>query len=313
MADNGDDMDNLDMDTSSDSEEEMIASLIDEDDDDDGVRYSLRTRAISKANSRKVDAPAVAAAAVKTSKNADGVNTSTTADVANPAGGSQVTGADVQGRLQHSRIAFNATAGAGCHDVEDGGEERRRMRTASATSPFELPSVRGWMTEQRIRAPEQRVLDERMAYTDTRKTRALDGSRMPCVMPAFTTRMTTREQPRIALDVNARQRMSGEDSPTWLEYQRRHADELDEGRRAMERLATLAADSGDEPYTSTGLRPRYSPGDKSHTQFEWTPRRECATTPPRPVKAAEELPGRRAKRQDAAATNSTMKKIQPWV
>ena len=111
------------------------------------------------------------------------------------------------------------------------------------------------MTDQRIRAPEQRVMDERMAYTDVRRTRTLEGFRMPCVTSAFTTRMTPRKQPRITLDVNARQRMSGEDSPTWLEYQRRHADELDEGRRAMERLAALAADSGDEPYTSTGLRP----------------------------------------------------------
>ena len=55
MADNGDNMDNPDMETSSDSEEEMIASLIDDDDDDDGVRYSLRSRTVSKADSRKID------------------------------------------------------------------------------------------------------------------------------------------------------------------------------------------------------------------------------------------------------------------
>ena len=129
------------------------------------------------------------------------------------------------------------------------------MLTTSATSPFELPSARGWMTDQRIRAPEQRVMDERIVYTDVRRTRTLEGFRMPCVTSAFTTRMTPREQPRIALDVNARSRMAVEDSPTWLDYQRRHAEELDEGRRAMERLATFAADSGDEPYISTGLRP----------------------------------------------------------
>ena len=138
------------------------------------------------------------------------------------------------------------------------------MPTTSATSPFELTSARGWMTDQRIRAPEQRVVDERMAYTDARRTRALEGFGMPYAAPAFTTRMTPREQPRIALDVNARQRMSGEDSPTWLEYQRRHADELDEGRRAMERIAALAADSGDEPCTSTGLRPLLAGGQEPH-------------------------------------------------
>ena len=138
------------------------------------------------------------------------------------------------------------------------------MLTTSATSPFELTSARGWMTDQRIRVPEQRVMDERMAYTDATRTRALEGFRMPCVTSVFATRMTPREQPRITLDVNARQRMSGEDSPTWLEYQRRHADELEEGRRAMERLATLAADSGDEPYTSTGLRPLLAGGQEPH-------------------------------------------------
>ena len=258
-------MDNLDMETSSDSEEEMIASLIDDDDDDDGVRYSLRTRTISKADSRKIDASAVTAAAVETSRNSDGINTSTTADVMNPAGGSQVTGADVQGRLRHSQITFNAVAGVGRHDVEDGGEERRRqMLTTSATSLFELTSARGWMTDQRIRAPEQRVMDERMAYTDARRTRALEGLGIPCVTSAFTVWMTPREQPRIELDVNARPRMSGEDSPTWLEYQRRHADELDEGRRAIARIATLAADSGDELYISTGLRPLLAGGQEPH-------------------------------------------------
>ena len=87
---------------------------------------------------------------------------------------------------------------------------------------------------------------------------------MPYVTSTFATRMTPREQPRIELDVNARSRMSAEDSPTWLEYQRRHADELDEGRRAMERLAALAADSGDEPYTSTGLRPLLAGGQEPH-------------------------------------------------
>ena len=48
----------------------------------------------------------------------------------------------------------------------------------------------------------------------------------------------------------------------------------------------------------------YSPGDKSHTQFDWTPRRECATRPPGPVKAAEQ-PGRQKKRQALGATIST--------
>ena len=41
-------LDDMDLETSSDSEEEMITSLIDDDDDDDGIRYSLRSRTVPK-------------------------------------------------------------------------------------------------------------------------------------------------------------------------------------------------------------------------------------------------------------------------
>jgi len=51
-----------------------------------------------------------------------------------------------------------------------------------------------------------------------------------------------------------RMKMTREDSPTWIEYQRRHADELDEGRRAIERIAAGAAYTSDEPYIYTGPR-----------------------------------------------------------
>ena len=132
MADNDSNMDNPDMEMSSDSEEELIASLIDDDDEDDGVRYSLRTKTISKANPRKIDVSAVTVAATQTIRNSDGINTRTTAGVVNLAGGSRVTGAR-------------------CHDVEGESEERRRrMPIVGAASPFELTSARGWMTDQRI-------------------------------------------------------------------------------------------------------------------------------------------------------------------
>ena len=143
MADNDGNMDNPDMETSSDSEEELIASLIDDDDDDDGVRYSLQTRTSPKANPRKIDVSAVTAAATQMSRSSDGVNTRTTADVANPAGGSQVTGADVQGQLRHSQIAFNAVAGARCHDAEGGGEERRRKMLKKRGQPLRADECPG--------------------------------------------------------------------------------------------------------------------------------------------------------------------------
>jgi len=68
--------------------------------------------------------------------------------------------------------------------------------------------------------------------------------RTPVTTSDFITRMTPREQPR----------MTREDSPTWIEYQRRHADELDEGRRALEKIASGAACVSDEPYIHTGPR-----------------------------------------------------------
>ena len=43
-----------------------------------------------------------------------------------------------------------------------------------------------------------------------------------------------------------------------IEYQRRHADELDEGRRAIERIASGAAYTSDEPYIHTGPRSLYT-------------------------------------------------------
>ena len=55
-------------------------------------------------------------------------------------------------------------------------------------------------------------------------------------------------------DLGTRTSMTREDSPTWFEYQRRYADELDEGRRALERIASGAVCTSDEPYIYTGPR-----------------------------------------------------------
>ena len=76
-------------------------------------------------------------------------------------------------------------------------------------------------------------------------------------------------------DVNARPRMTGEDSPTWIEYQRRHAAELDEGRRAIERIAPGAAYTGDEPYIHTGPRPLLVGGQIPHAVRMGPQTREC--------------------------------------
>ena len=226
--DDGSNLDNLDMEMSSDSEEELIASLIDDDDDDDGVRYSLRTRRISKTNPRKIDVSAATVAVTQTSRNSDGANTRTTADVANPAGGSRV-------------------AGARRHDVDGGSEERRRRTLiASAASPFELTSTRGWMTDQRIRAPEQRVMDRRMAYADARRTRALEGFGRPCVTSAFTTRMTAVEQARMRQDDVQRSAPTTMGGPPWTAYHALFEQRLRDGERALEKIADRRMETSNE-------------------------------------------------------------------
>jgi hypothetical protein len=245
-------MDHLDMETSSDSEEELIASLIDDDDDDDGVRYSLRTRRSSKTNPRKIVVSAATVAATQTSRNSDGTNERTTADVANPAGGSRVT----EGRR---------------HDVDGGSEERRRrMLIASAASPFELTSARGWMTGQRTRAPEQRVMDERMARSDPGAERTagnplrvrlpfeVDREDIPFV-PAcstttgaqtaammFATRMTAVEQARKRRDDVQRSAPTTIEGLPWTAYHALFEQRLRDGERALEKIADRRVETSSE-------------------------------------------------------------------
>ena len=238
MADHDDNLGSEEMATSSDSEDERITSLIDDDEDDAEVRYSLRSRRVPKAGTAASDA----SAGVKDAAELRATTTSSITNVRTEAlypPGARTTGMDVQTPTYHARV----TAGGGLQDVEDGSEERRkRLLTVTATSPFELTSARGWTTDRRVHAPERRAMDERMTYTDVGRTRTQDGSRMPpslsfdrrdmlytstmsqgvrmpCVTSSFTTRMTSREQPRIELDVNVRSRTTAEDSPAWLEYQ----------------------------------------------------------------------------------------------
>ena len=240
------------METSSDSEEELIASLIDDDDDDDGVRYSLQTKTSSKANPRKIDVSAVTVAATQTNRNSDGINTRTTADVANPAGGSRVTGA--RG-----------------HDVEGGSEERRRRTlTASAASPFELTSTRGWMTDQRIRVPERRVGDEMMARSDPGAKRTAENPlrvRLPfefdredipfvpaCSMTAsaqtaammFATRMTAVEQARMRQDDVQRSAPTTMEGLPWTAYHALFEQRLRDGERALEKIADRRVETSSE-------------------------------------------------------------------
>ena len=70
---------------------------------------------------------------------------------------------------------------------------------------------------------------------------------MPTLTSAFTTRMTTREQARMDLEETSMPRLTEEQLPTWMEYHQRHAQQLAEGRRAIERIARNAVDASNEP------------------------------------------------------------------
>ena len=101
MADNDVNLESEEMSISSDSEDEKIASLIDEDDDDEGVRYSLRSRAIPKAGA----ATSETSAAVKDTAELRAISTSsdtrTTADTLYTSG-DRTTGTDIRAQIQHT-------------------------------------------------------------------------------------------------------------------------------------------------------------------------------------------------------------------
>ena len=70
---------------------------------------------------------------------------------------------------------------------------------------------------------------------------------MPTLTSAFTTRMTTREQARMDLEETSMPRPTEEQLPTWMEYHQQHTQQLDEGRRAIEKIARNAVDASNEP------------------------------------------------------------------
>ena len=70
---------------------------------------------------------------------------------------------------------------------------------------------------------------------------------MPTLMSAFTTRMTTREQARVEMEATSMPRSMEEQLPTWMEYHQRHAQQLTEGRRAIEEIARNVVDASNEP------------------------------------------------------------------
>ena len=129
--------------------------------------------------------------------------------------------------------------------------------------------TRGWMSAGPRQEPPRCTAIS--GYTDTEmRSRVQDRSRialpfqfnredipyvpphtrmteMPTLMSAFTTRMTTREQARVQLERTSMPRLTEEQLPTWMEYHQRHTQQLDEGRRAIEKIAGHAVDASNEP------------------------------------------------------------------
>ena len=70
---------------------------------------------------------------------------------------------------------------------------------------------------------------------------------MPALTSAFATHMTTREQERMEPQETSMPRLTEDRPPTWMEYHQRHAQQLAEGRQAIERIARDAVDASNEP------------------------------------------------------------------
>ena len=83
-------------------------------------------------------------------------------------------------------------------------------------------------------------------------TRTTEG---PSLTSVFNTHMTTREQERVEPQETSMPRRTEDRPPTWMEYHQRHAQQLAEGRRAIERIAQDAVDSSNEPDIHLDLHP----------------------------------------------------------
>ena len=131
---------------------------------------------------------------------------------------------------------------------------------------------------------------------------------MPTLTSAFTTRMTTREQARVELEATSMPRSMEEQLPTWMEYHQRHAQQLTEGRRAIEEIARNVVDASNEPdihpdpHPLLGARWGENDGGPTWTRFEHLRNRTPA------------LPGRGGRiRQDKLMTGAgvLIKNFQP--
>ena len=106
--------------------------------------------------------------------------------------------------------------------------------------------------------------DEDMPYVSSR-TRT---TRMPTLTSAFTTRMTTREQARMDLEETSMPRLTEERLPAWMEYHQRLAQQLAEGKRAIERIARDAVDASNEPDIHPDPHPLLDGGERWRTDLD---------------------------------------------
>ncbi len=144
------------------------------------------------------------------------------------------------------------------------------VRPIYATSPFEMIPTRGWMSAGP--RPTQAHYTATSAYADVGVTsRMQDRARVslpfqldrsdisyvpprtqqgevPALTSISTARMTTRVQERIVPREDLGARPTDDQQPTWAQYHQRRAQQMIDGRRAIEQIAGgNAVDSNDEP------------------------------------------------------------------
>ena len=81
----------------------------------------------------------------------------------------------------------------------------------------------------------------------------------------------------VAIEENQVAINAEEQLPTWMEYHQRHTQQLDEGRRAIERIARNAVDASNEPDIHPDPHPLLVGGHDPHAGRLDPKTRECET------------------------------------
>ena len=234
-------------------------------------RYNLRPRATTKAQERGHQTSSLYQTVMQ-----GGLEEQSTQLLANL----RKTLADTARLLSTPRMSVANALDGGQHrgpeDARRGGEEVHQ-RAHGENSPFELLPSRGWLSEGQRQASTRSITARVLADTAPRSGVVVEKrislpfqfvrrdipyvpprtrtTEVPTVSSGSTTRMTTREQERIELGGRPVSRPINDQLPTWAEFHQRRAQQLAEGRRAIEKIAEGAEYSSDESDIHLAPRP----------------------------------------------------------